>query len=337
MRRRLRTGEVTVDREPTTSPDVSIVVPTRNRVELLRRLLLQLVSLPEGLRYEIVVVDEGSSDPTPELLEQMSRQHGVLVVRHDDPVGLPGARNAGFRCSSGRYVSWIDDDDLTAPDRLARQFAALEHGPARWSCAGRIDVDDDLEILGHVSCPPLEGLLEALLRSNVLPSAAQGLLVERSLVEQVGMFDESLTSAEDWDFAIRLLEVGLPVLIDEPLVGYRTGVASMSTDTARMETMIRAVIDKHRDLYVRTGASPDWSAIHQSLLPGDLLAGRAPAASRAWKSLRAGPSLGALRRLVLVCAAPHAYARASALRRREQVPPQWAAAARPWLDRVERA
>jgi len=132
---------------------VAVVVPTRNREQLLGRLLRQLVALPEGLHYEVVVVDEGSSDGTPDLLAAFERDHSIVVVRHDEPKGLPGARNAGYQRSTAPYVAWIDDDDLTAPDRLALQHAALVGGLARWSCTGRIDIDDDLEVIGHVLCP----------------------------------------------------------------------------------------------------------------------------------------------------------------------------------------
>ncbi len=323
-------------RDGSSRPDVSVVVPTRNRAALLDRLLGRLVTLDDGLRHEIVVVDEGSSDTTPELLEGYAARHGVRVLRHDVPRGLSGARNAGFEASTAPYVAWIDDDDLTAPDRLARQFAALRDGSLRWSCAGRVDIDDQLRVIGHVRCPSERPLLPVLLRSNVLPSAGQGLLVERGLAEQVGPYDESLDSAEDWDYVLRLAELAEGHMLDEPLVGYRTGFESMSTDTPRMERAISVVIDRHAAAYARTGATPDWAAIHQSLLSADLLAGRRPAVSRALKAFRAGPSLAAARRVVLVAVAPRWFAERSRHRRRDQVPPQWRTQAEAWLSDYER-
>lgn len=313
-------------------PDVAVVVPTRNRARLLDRLLAQLVTLDGPHRYEIVVVDEGSDDGTPELLADYVARHGITVVRHDTPRGLSGARNAGFERSTAAYVAWIDDDDLTAPDRLVRQFTALRDGTERWSCAGRVDIDDSLEVIGHVRCPMSVPLLPVLLRSNVLPSAGQGLLVERELATTVGPYDERLASAEDWDYAIRLAATGDGHMLDEPLVGYRTGFESMSTDTARMETAIRAVTEKHATLYSASGAAPDWSVIHQSLLPGDLRAGRLPALRRSARSFMARPSLSAARRCLLVAVAPRWFGRRSARRRREQVPVTWIDQAERWLD-----
>jgi hypothetical protein len=231
-------------------------------------------------------------------------------------------------------VAWIDDDDLTAPDRLLRQHRALASGEARWSCAGRVDVDDELRVIGHVRCPPAEHLLATILRVNVLPSAGQGLLVERSLVDEVGGYDEDLRSAEDWDFAIRLVAAAPPHLLDEPLVGYRTGVASMSTDTARMEREIATVIAKHDSLYRRVGVEPDWGRIHQSLLAADLLGARWQASRRAIKSLRADPSPAGIRRVAGATLAPRWFAERSAERRVAQVPDDWRRQARAWLDQV---
>ena len=224
------------------NPDVSIVVTTRNRDTLLRRLLDRLVSLDPGPAYEVLVVDEGSSDGTPGVLDEFRDRYGVRSVRHDDPVGLPAARNVGIAATTGTHVAWIDDDDLTSPDRLRRQWEALRDGRFRWSCAGRVDIDDALRVIGHVRCPPGTGTLPSLLRWNSIPAAAQGLLVERDLLDEVGPFDVALRAAEDWEMCIRLADRSAPHLLDEPLVGYRTGVASMSTDTSRMDTAIDAVI-----------------------------------------------------------------------------------------------
>jgi hypothetical protein len=316
------------------TPDVTVIVPTRNRAALLRRLLDQLVRLDGDLVTEIIVVDEGSSDDTPALLDRYGREHGVRVVRHDVPRGLPAARNAGLRAASGRYVAWIDDDDLTSTDRLCRQHQALVASGARWSCSARVDIDDDLQVIGHFPCPPSDGLLRALLRINVLPTAAQGLLVERALADEAGPYDETLRSAEDWEYCIRLAALAAPHLLDEPLVAYRTGVASMSTDTPRMEEAIRAVVARHAGLYERYDVSPNWAAIHDSLLSADLLGSRRRSIVRAARSWLAEPTRRRAARVVMVAVAPGWYARQSADRRRAQVPESWRGAARRWLDGV---
>lgn len=314
------------------APDISVVVPTRNRAELVARLLHQLASLDPGPSYEVIVVDEGSSDGTPDLLRRFADLHGFTIIRHDEPRGLPAARNAGLDAATGEYIAWIDDDDLTSPDRLRRQHEALTAGTAGWSCSARVDIDDDLTIIGHYRCPDPDGaLLPRLLRFNCLPTAAQGLLVERALAADLGGYDESLRSAEDWEFCIRLCERGDPHLLDEPLVGYRTGVASMSTDTARMDEAISAVAAKHRGLYERHGVEPDWSRVHESLMAAELLGSRWRAAARAVRCFADEPTVHRALRCPLVLVAPKWFAARSARRRVDQVPADWIRRANIWL------
>lgn len=301
---------------------------------MLERLLEQLYRCDPALRYEIIVVDEASSDRTSELLDRHASEHGVIVVRNDPPLRLPGARNAGEAVATGRYVAWIDDDDLTSPDRLARQVGELDRTGRRWSCAGRIDIDDDLRIVGHMRCPDEDGLLARLLAFNVLPTAAQGLVVDRRLAAEVGGYDRDLDAAEDWEYCIRLAAIETPLLIDEPLVGYRTGGPSMSTDTARMQQAIEQVLDKHADLRREHRVEPDRTAIHHSLLAADLGRSRVGAVRRAIAVMRATPSATAVARVGLIALAPDRFARRSAARRLAQVPPAWRAQARAWLDEV---
>lgn len=322
--------------------DISVVVPTHNRADLLVRLLRQLGRLdddqPESrLTYEVVVVDEASSDTTPAALaslgDRLAPHVSLRVIRHDRPTGPSGARNAGIRDAVGAAVAWIDDDDLTSTDRLRRQHEALCSG-ARWSAAAKVDIDDDLRVVGHARCPPAVGFLPSLLRSNVLPAAGQGLLVARDLLDEVGLFDESLGWAEDWELCIRLAANCTPHLLDVPLVGYRTGAASLSTDTDRMARGVADLTAKHGDLYATHGVTPDWASVHRSLLPTDAAMSRRRGLRRAGLAIRSDRSISAAARLAAVVATPERFATRSARVRREQVPDAWATEARAWLDQV---
>jgi glycosyltransferase involved in cell wall biosynthesis len=312
--------------------DISIVVPTRNRLALLQRLLARLDAIDDALVYEVIVVDEASSDGTAEWLDKLQfARHRLRVVRHDIPRGPSAARNAGLAATGGSYVAFIDDDDLTSPDRLRRQRDLIVGSGARWSCCAKVDIDDELRVIGHGRCPASERFLEQLLAFNVLPAAGQGLLVERELALSVGGFDESLDSAEDWDLCIRLAIESVPVFLDEPGVGYRTGVASLSTDTTKMEAAIRAVLDKHAATRSALGVEPAWLLIHRSLLAADLLTSRRRSARRALAALRAHPSLREVARCTVTLVAPKTMAHRQLQRRVAQVPHDWRVAADRWL------
>jgi glycosyltransferase involved in cell wall biosynthesis len=313
---------------------VTVVIPTRNREALLGRLLGQLLDSEAASRHEVIVVDEASSDGTPELLDRLARESRLTVIRHDDPVGLSGARNVGMMAARTEYVGWIDDDDLTAPDRLIRQLEGMERTGRSWACAGSVDIDDDLRIIGHRQCPPANNMLERLLAFNSLPATGQGLLVRRDLAIEVGGFDLSLRSAEDWEFCIRLAEHGDPYLLNEPLVGYRTGYASMSTNTAVMDTAIAAVFDKHSALRDRLGVEPDWGAVHQSLFTAELLNSRSAVLRRSRRLLRHNPTPRNVARCVAGVVSPGWWLKRSEQQRSDQVPDAWRRSASAWLANV---
>lgn len=321
----------------TTAPTddrIAVVIPTRNRRKLLERLLGQLLRPSVADAYDVIVVDEASTDDTPQYLDRLVAEGRITAIRNDPPRFHSGARNTGLEVARGRYIGWIDDDDLTAPDRLIRQRDALVETGRRWSAAGKVDIDDDLQVIGHATCPSPDGFLRRLLIYNCLPAPAQGLLVERSLALEVGGWDESLRGSEDWEFCIRLAAAAEPHFLDEPLVGYRTGYASISSDSRLMESSVRAVHAKHADLMAEQGAEPDWAMVHQSLLTVDLLTSRRAAVRRGAALLRADPSPRNIARTAAVLLAPGRFARQSAARRREQVPADWVRQARAWLDDV---
>jgi glycosyltransferase involved in cell wall biosynthesis len=312
--------------------DISIVVPTRNRRALLGRLLDRLDRIDDDLRYEVIVVDEASTDDTAAFLAGFRLTRAQLhVIRHDPPQGPSAARNAGLRIARGEFIGWIDDDDLTSPDRLRRQRSLLLGSGAQWAICAKVDIDDDLQVIGHTPCPPAEGFVEGLLAFNTVPAAGQGLLVRTEVVRELGGFDHGLKVVEDWDLCIRLALRGAPAMLDEPLVGYRIGAVSLSTDTAAMEASIRQVLAKHAAERARRNIEPAWADIHDSLLFYDLRLSRLRAARRAVQLLRHRRSPRTLARCLLGLAAPGRQDERSRRTRRERVPARWREQAESWL------
>ncbi len=313
------------------SDRVTVVIPTRNRSSLLDRLLmcLSLVTEPE---LEVIVVDEGSEDDTPQVL---AHHGGILpnlrAVRNDQPRGPSAARNQGLDLATSLWISWIDDDDLTSPDRFALQLRAIQRAGVRWAFAGRVDIDDDLNILGMRRLASADDLLARLLAFNVIPASGQGLLVETALAREVGGFDETLRNAEDWEFCIRLAERAPAVSVDAPLVGYRVMPGSLSSDPARMDAEIARVFEKHAALARRVGVRPDRVRVNESLMFAELQSGsRRRCLRRLFAQLRREPSLRRTAKAVLIMISPQ-LAIAQARRKLRHMPDQWRADAEAWL------
>jgi glycosyltransferase involved in cell wall biosynthesis len=225
--------------------DVTVVIPTHNRQHLVPRAVASALG-QRDVEVQVVVVDDGSRDATPAVLASIDDDR-LRVVRHDRAQRLPRARNAGICRAEGTWVAFLDDDDLWAPDRLSAQLDALHRTGAAWACSGTVLVDEQLDVLGFHPVPDEDEVAEELLQRNVIPGGGSGVIARRDLVHEVGAFDPSLVSVEDWDLWIRLSLESPIATVPEPHVGYLIHSGGMSRNIARMVEGRDRVIDKFED------------------------------------------------------------------------------------------
>src|SRR5919206_3818430 len=180
---------------------VSVVIPTYN----LARLLPDAVASVRAQAWpdlEIIVVDDGSTDETPELLESLSRDGGLRWFRQEN-AGASAARNRGIQEACKAWVAFLDADDFWHEGKLAAQFEALEREPsAAFSYTDeRRRLEDGTEA-DRVSTTSAAPLLAQMLVGNIL--ATPTVLVRRDCFDTVGLFETSLRTGEDWDMWMRL-------------------------------------------------------------------------------------------------------------------------------------
>jgi glycosyltransferase involved in cell wall biosynthesis len=209
-------------------PVVSVVIPTRNRR---RRLCVALRSAlaQQAVALEVVVVDDGSQDDTSEMVRGLADAR-VRLVRHESPLGESGARNRGIAEARGRWVAFLDDDDLWAPQKLSRQLQALLRSGRDWAYCGEVMVDSDLRILNGASPPSPGEVMQSLERHNSVPAGASNVIVNSKLLSRVGWFDEALKRTADWDMWLRLARMGPPDWVCSPLVAICIHSGNMSRD-----------------------------------------------------------------------------------------------------------
>ena len=105
-------------------PEISVVIPTRNRRRLFALALASVLD-QRGVRLEVIVVDEASTDDTAAMVHAIADPR-VHVVRHDVPLGMTAARNRGIAAATGEWIAFLDDDDIWVPDKLvfsSKRFA----------------------------------------------------------------------------------------------------------------------------------------------------------------------------------------------------------------------
>jgi glycosyltransferase involved in cell wall biosynthesis len=199
-------------------PEVSVIVPTRDRWPLLE-VTLQGALGQERTELEVVVVDDGSQDDTPRRLSEI-RDPRVRVVRHERPRGVAGARNQGIAAARGKWVAFLDDDDLWSPRKLRAQLDAAHEQEAGFAYCAAVVVDEGA---APFYSPPLTDpakLARDLLRVNVMPGGSSNVIARTELVRSLGGFDEQLEQLADWDLWIRLAQVARAAACPEVLVAY---------------------------------------------------------------------------------------------------------------------
>jgi glycosyltransferase involved in cell wall biosynthesis len=167
------------------------------------------------------------------------------LLRNTGPPGVSGARNSGIAAATGHWISFLDDDDLWAPVKLAAQLAMAKQTGAGWVYAGDVTVDEGLRVRSGTPPPSPERVVAELRRHNAIPAGASNVVVRRDVLDAVGRFDVELRTSEDWDLWLRLATTGLPACVPRPLVALRThgGMASRAVD--RMLADIEIIADRH--------------------------------------------------------------------------------------------
>jgi glycosyltransferase involved in cell wall biosynthesis len=230
---------------------VSVVLPTHNRVGLLAGAVDSVLAQTEQ-RFELIVVDDGSTDATPAYLAALiARDPRVRAIRLENPQGGAGARNAGIRASQGSWVGFLDDDDRWLPAKLEKQLKLLRARPdaVAASCAYlRVFESGKRKTVMVPSSVELEDLFDF----NVLGSASLCLGSAAALRSMEG-FDPRLSAGQDLDLWVRLRQMGEIVVCREPLALYHVHEGPrISNNMVSQYTGSRRFYIKHRSLMHRT-------------------------------------------------------------------------------------
>ncbi|WP_240358647.1 glycosyltransferase [Myxococcus vastator] len=206
-------------------PSVSFLVPYYNMGRYLPE-TLRSIRAQTFTDYEIILVDDGSTDPESLAVLDALDDADVHVIRKPNG-GLSSARNAGLRAARGRYILPLDPDDLIHPSFLEKAVAVMESTPGLAYVTSLVSYFIDAPDAPVGGWIPWGTERDALLAENVASTCTA--LMERRLVEEVGGYDEWLTAYEDWDVFCSLAERGLTgSVIPEPLFHYRLRPDSMT-------------------------------------------------------------------------------------------------------------
>ncbi|MGH8172660.1 MAG: glycosyltransferase family 2 protein [Rhodanobacteraceae bacterium] len=231
----------------TASPNVSAIIPTYNRRELLGHALRSVLAQSRPVE-EIIVVDDGSTDGTDEALRSEFGDR-IVYVRQAN-AGVSAARNRGMSMARGRYIALLDSDDEWLPEKTARQVDWLDTHPdfGMVLCdVERIDATrKPIDLLGRRAIMPEDGwVLKYVLDNPAL--APVSAMFRREVYADVGGFDVTLRTAEDLDFHLRIARRWQIGVVDEVLaraIRGHDGLSSLAqTYDDYTRVMERAAID----------------------------------------------------------------------------------------------
>jgi len=277
-----------------------------------------------GVDLQVLVVNDGSTDGTRNTVRQLGDDR-VRLIGHDRSLGVSTARNRGVVESDGEWIAFLDDDDLWSPDKLALQLARAEATGRDWSYGASVTFLPTVGICAAGPPPSAEAVCRELPFRNIVPGGASNVVVRRSLLGDVGLFDTSLRHMSDWDMWIRLASAGPPAVIDAPIVAYRLHEGNASVDTVGIAREMSVIEERYARL--RGGARVDRAYVYRWIAWSALRTGRRREALTAYaRAVRAGDLASAGRMMIAVARPPLAT-----WRMRRATDPSYKALATQWL------
>ncbi|MFI0778401.1 glycosyltransferase family 2 protein [Streptomyces sp. NPDC021212] len=246
-----------------TLPAVSVVIPCRDYGHYLPHAVESVLAqtYPD---WELVVVDDGSTDDTAAVARSLIAGHPGRRIRllEQAGAGVSAARNAGIAATTGRYVLPLDADDVIAPTMLERTVAVLDENPGIAIVSTDVSVFTDDDPRGQALELPAYDR-DLLLRQLIMFYCS---LYRREVWQEVGGYAEDMRTGEDWDFWIACAERGFTAHhLHEPLFGARNKDDGLHVEAAENDLAVRArIVANHPGMF-----KPVTRAWAQALLAQD--------------------------------------------------------------------
>lgn len=224
---------------------VSVIIPTYNRAHLLGRSIRSIMNQTYQ-NFEIIVVDDGSTDNTDELIFSLVNEK-IRYIRHEKNKGAAAARNTGIKAAKGDYIAFQDSDDIWLPEKLEKQMEVFKTAPKKVGVVytGFYRIIGSKRIYMPYSWVNKKDgdIYPQILAGNFVTT--QSITVRAGCLEKVGLFDENLPRLQDWEFVIRLSKHYSFEFIDEPLLYSYYTQGCISSDKEALVSALKLIIEKH--------------------------------------------------------------------------------------------
>jgi glycosyltransferase involved in cell wall biosynthesis len=243
------------------SESVTVVIPAYNAAATIGE-TLESVRTQSHRALEIIVVDDGSNDATPDIVRRFASLDDRIRLLRQSNAGVAAARNAGIAAATADFIAPVDADDLWHPQKIEKQLMALKHRGPRAAVAytWSLLIDPESRVTRNLTEFRHEGdVLKPLCLENFLGNGSSALIRRRAVLEVEG-YDPSLRrrsaqGCEDWKLYLALAQRFEYALVPEYMTGYRKAPGNMSSDLLQMarsgEIVLGELLAQRRDLEAR--------------------------------------------------------------------------------------
>jgi glycosyltransferase involved in cell wall biosynthesis len=228
----------------TAQPTVSVIMPSYNAGAYIAEAIQSVIGQTFG-NWELIIVDDGSRDNTAEIVAKHLADKRIHFIKQENR-GASASRNVGIRRSRGRYIAFLDADDIWLPEKLEKQMTVFAKYPHAGVCsAGYYAISPAGELLGTRLHDEYYGNLAKFLFLKGSPAMSSA-VVSREVLEKIGFLDEALPYAMDFDLWLRISLHYPFYCLGEPLIYYRQGQPSISSRNSdkRRELVLRLIVPR---------------------------------------------------------------------------------------------
>jgi glycosyltransferase involved in cell wall biosynthesis len=208
------------------TPTISALMPVYNAARYLAEAIDSILA-QTWTDFELIILNDGSTDGSGKILQRYAQQDDRIKLSSRNPGGrtnrgIPKTRNELLAQASGEFIAVVDADDVSLPDRFARQLAFLRLHPDILCVGSDLNwIDQQNRPLGHCKMPQSNREIQALLLGGISMLHHPSALVRRSALLQVGGYDETMVASADLDLWLRLGEIGQLANLPETLLNHR--------------------------------------------------------------------------------------------------------------------
>jgi len=218
---------------------VSVIIPTFNRRDYIT-IALDSVLTQTYKDYEIIIIDDGSSDNTKEVLKPYQNRIRYFYQQNS---GIPATRNRGIREAHGEYITFLDSDDYWLPEKLELQIECFKQNPHYGMVATRCSSISPDGRFRKKNRPGKSGwVLNSLFKANFIRTSSA--MIRKECFERVGLFDQSLPECEEYDMWLRIAKQYPIGFINKPLTVYTDNPQGVSINSLSGRLLRIKVLEK---------------------------------------------------------------------------------------------